>query len=148
ACTSSDGRWSQCTGTARAASRISGGNFFCSAATAWTAISARRGNLTPPAKPIAGDSTIPPRRPPGTSPHFGGHGWTWRRSGQGCGAMNNTKQIADRLAALCRKGDWEAAQKALYSTDAVSIEQEEMPGASKETKGLKAIIDKGHQWAS
>jgi len=62
--------------------------------------------------------------------------------------MNNTKQIADRLAALCRKGDWEAAQKELYSTDAVSIEQEEMPGASKETKGLKAIIDKGHQWAS
>jgi hypothetical protein len=35
----------------------------------------------------------------------------------------------------------------LYAADAVSIEQEDMPGFSKETKGLKAIIDKGHHWA-
>jgi hypothetical protein len=57
-----------------------------------------------------------------------------------------TKEIADRLAAHCRKGEWEAAQKELFANDAVSIEQEEMPGFSKETKGLKAIIEKGHHW--
>ena len=59
----------------------------------------------------------------------------------------NTKQIADRLATHCRKGEWEAAQKELFSNDAVSIEQEEMPGFAKETRGLQAIIDKGHKWA-
>jgi hypothetical protein len=59
----------------------------------------------------------------------------------------NTKQIADRLAAHCRKGEWEAAQKELFSNDAVSIEQEEMPGFAKETRGLQAIIDKGRKWA-
>ncbi|HVW21974.1 MAG TPA: SnoaL-like domain-containing protein [Opitutaceae bacterium] len=59
----------------------------------------------------------------------------------------NTQQIAHRLAAHCRKGEWEAAQKELFANDAVSIEQEDMPGFSKETKGLKAIIDKGHKWA-
>jgi hypothetical protein len=34
----------------------------------------------------------------------------------------NTKQIAERLVALCRKGEWETAQKELFADDAVSIE--------------------------
>jgi ketosteroid isomerase-like protein len=58
----------------------------------------------------------------------------------------NTKQIADRLAALCRQGEWEAAQKELYAPDAVSIEQEETPAFSRETKGLDAIVAKGRKW--
>jgi len=60
----------------------------------------------------------------------------------------STQQIATRLAELCSKGEFEAAQKELFADDAVSIEQHETPGFPKETKGLKAIIQKGQHWAS
>jgi hypothetical protein len=58
----------------------------------------------------------------------------------------STQQIANRLAELCRQGQFEAAQKELFADDAVSIEQNESSGFPKETKGLQAIINKGHQW--
>ena len=60
----------------------------------------------------------------------------------------STQQIAARLAELCRQGEFEAAQKELFAKDAVSIEQHETPEFPKETKGLNAIIDKGHKWSS
>ena len=60
----------------------------------------------------------------------------------------STQQIAARLAELCRQGQFEAAQKELFAKDAVSIEQHETPEFPKETKGLDAIIDKGHKWSS
>ena len=60
----------------------------------------------------------------------------------------STQQIANRLAELCSKGQFEAAQEELFADDAVSIEQHESPAFPKETKGLKAIIQKGHKWAS
>jgi hypothetical protein len=60
----------------------------------------------------------------------------------------STQQVATRLAELCNKGEFEAAQKELFAQDAVSIEQRETPAFAKETKGLKAIIEKGHKWAS
>jgi hypothetical protein len=60
----------------------------------------------------------------------------------------STKQIATRLAELCNKGEFEAAQKELFADDAVSIEQHETADFPKETKGLQAIIQKGHHWAS
>ena len=60
----------------------------------------------------------------------------------------STQQIATRLAELCNKGEFEAAQKELFADDAVSIEQHETAGFPKETKGLRAIIQKGHHWAS
>ncbi len=56
-----------------------------------------------------------------------------------------TKEIADRLADLCRQGKYETAQKELYSADAVSIEPEGSPGLQT-VKGLDAIIEKGHQF--
>jgi hypothetical protein len=59
-----------------------------------------------------------------------------------------TKQIADRLAELCNKGQYEAAQKELYADNAISIEPNDMTGFEKETKGLKAIIEKGHKFSS
>ncbi|PWU02950.1 MAG: hypothetical protein C5B52_04260 [Bacteroidetes bacterium] len=59
--------------------------------------------------------------------------------------MDNT-QLASRLAELCRKGKFEQAQKEFYSNDAVSIEQESMQGFPRETKGLDAIIEKGHKY--
>jgi limonene-1,2-epoxide hydrolase len=56
----------------------------------------------------------------------------------------NTKEIAERLVAHCREAKWEAAQKELYANDAVSIEAQASPAFAKETKGLAAIIEKGH----
>jgi hypothetical protein len=56
------------------------------------------------------------------------------------------KQIAERLAAHCKKGQWEAAQQELYADDAVSIEPVASPEFEKETKGLKAIIEKGKKF--
>jgi len=59
----------------------------------------------------------------------------------------STQQIATRLAELCNKGEFETAQKELFANDAVSIEQHETEGLPRETKGLQAIIQKGHHWA-
>ena len=59
-----------------------------------------------------------------------------------------TQEIADRLVELCRKGEWEAAQKELFSNNAVSIEPHSTPDFSNETKGLDAIIEKGKKWAA
>jgi len=58
----------------------------------------------------------------------------------------STKEVAKRLAELCRKGDFTTAQKELFSQDAISIEPEATPAFEKETKGLNAIIEKGHKW--
>ena len=57
-----------------------------------------------------------------------------------------TKEIADRLVALCREAKWETAQKELFADDAVSIEEKPSPAFEKETKGLAAIIEKGHKF--
>jgi len=59
-----------------------------------------------------------------------------------------TKEIATRLTELCRQGQWETAQKELFSEDAISIEPEASPAFEKETKGLSAIIEKGHKFES
>jgi len=59
-----------------------------------------------------------------------------------------TQQIADRLVELCKKGDYETAQRELYADDAVSIEAMESPAFAKETHGLDAIIEKGHKFNS
>ncbi|MFT3936777.1 MAG: nuclear transport factor 2 family protein [Chitinophagaceae bacterium] len=56
-------------------------------------------------------------------------------------------EIANRLVALCRQGQYETAQKELYSNDAVSIEPEGSPGLQT-VKGLDAIVAKGHQFQS
>jgi ketosteroid isomerase-like protein len=60
--------------------------------------------------------------------------------------MMTTQEIANKLADLCRKGEWATAQNELFAKDAVSIEQMESPGFAKETKGLDAIKKKGDAW--
>jgi len=57
-----------------------------------------------------------------------------------------TNQIANRLVELCRHGEWETAQKELFAQDAISIEPHSTPAFEKETKGLDAIMEKGHKW--
>ena len=59
----------------------------------------------------------------------------------------STQQVATRLAELCNKGEFEQAQQELFAHDAVSIEMQETPQFKKETRGLKAIQEKGKQWA-
>ena len=58
----------------------------------------------------------------------------------------STNEIATRLVELCRKGDFETAQKELFTKDAVSIEPHSTPAFAKETKGLDAILEKGKKW--
>jgi hypothetical protein len=57
-----------------------------------------------------------------------------------------TQQIALRLVELCRKGEFETAQKEFFANDVISIEPYATPGFEKETKGLPAVIKKGHQF--
>ena len=57
----------------------------------------------------------------------------------------STEQIAKRLVELCRKGEYEQAQKELYAEDAVSIEMEGSQGLGN-AKGLTAIFEKGRQF--
>lgn len=58
----------------------------------------------------------------------------------------NTTEIAARLVAHCREAKWEAAQRELFANDAVSIEPASSPAFEKETKGLEAIVAKGHKF--
>jgi hypothetical protein len=59
-----------------------------------------------------------------------------------------TKEIAHRLVELCRKGDYETAQKELYADDVISVEPYASPAFEKETRGLNAIIEKGHKFTA
>jgi len=59
-----------------------------------------------------------------------------------------TQAIASRLAELCKQGKFEDAQRELFGDDAMSIEPYPSPAFQKETKGLDAIIEKGHKWES
>ena len=59
------------------------------------------------------------------------------------------EQIATRLVELCRKGEYEQAQKELYADDAVSVEPDGLPpGALGTVKGLAAILEKGRDFQS
>ena len=60
----------------------------------------------------------------------------------------NTQQIANRLAELCNQGQFEEAQKELFADDSVSVEPQESDRFSKETKGLRAIFEKGRKFES
>lgn len=57
-----------------------------------------------------------------------------------------TKQVADRLVDLCRKGDIFTAQGELYSDSILSLEpaNAQVPRA----EGIKAVSEKGKQFAS
>lgn len=59
-----------------------------------------------------------------------------------------TEAIAKRLVALCRDQKWEAAQRELYAANVLSIEPHASPGFEKETRGLPAIIEKGHKFVA
>jgi hypothetical protein len=60
----------------------------------------------------------------------------------------STEQVAKRLVELCRKGEYEQAQRELYADNAVSIEMEGAPsgGGMGNARGLAAILEKGRQF--
>lgn len=59
-----------------------------------------------------------------------------------------TSNVANRLAELCRRGEFETAQKELYADNALSIEPYATPDFEKEVKGLPAILEKGRKFQS
>ena len=59
-----------------------------------------------------------------------------------------TKDIADRLVALCRQGQAEVAQRELYADDAVNIEPYGTATFPKETRGREAIMAKGRTFGA
>lgn len=62
--------------------------------------------------------------------------------------LMETKEIAKKLVAYCRKADWSGAHDTLYAPDAVSIEPYSTPEFEKETKGLDDIRKKGRKFDS
>jgi hypothetical protein len=61
-------------------------------------------------------------------------------------ATMTTKEIAKKLKKHCEKGDFEGAQRELFSKDAVSLEPMASQAFDKETHGLDAIFKKGQKW--
>jgi hypothetical protein len=59
-----------------------------------------------------------------------------------------TKEIAERLVALCRQGSFELAQQELYAANAINVEPYGTATFAKETRGLNAIIEKGRRFAA
>ena len=59
----------------------------------------------------------------------------------------NTNEVAARLVALCRQGQFATAQRELYSPDAVSIEPD-CPGMPREVRGLAALAEKEKKFSS
>lgn len=57
----------------------------------------------------------------------------------------STQEIANRLVALCRQGDYETCYKELFSPNAVSIEPDHTP-APQRTEGMEGIHKKGEMW--
>lgn len=58
-----------------------------------------------------------------------------------------TQEIAIKLVDYCRRGDFEGAHKELYAQDVVSIEPYSTPEFEKETKGLKAVMEKNEKFS-
>ncbi|MDE3198393.1 MAG: nuclear transport factor 2 family protein [Acidobacteriota bacterium] len=59
-----------------------------------------------------------------------------------------TQEIADKLVASCKAGDFTGPYMSLYSPDIVSVEAGAPPGQSRESKGMDAIKAKGEWWAA
>jgi len=58
------------------------------------------------------------------------------------------QELGVKLANYCREGQFETALKELYADDTVSIEPYPTPGFEKETKGMKACIEKAEKFTS
>ena len=57
-----------------------------------------------------------------------------------------TAEVAQKLVALCQKGEFDQAMNTLYADDIVSLEPHDMPTAPRETRGLPAVQKKAEWW--
>ena len=58
----------------------------------------------------------------------------------------SVEQVANDLADLCRKGQFDAAVEKHYGPDIVSVEPVSMPGMPAEMKGIDQIRGKNQWW--
>ena len=58
----------------------------------------------------------------------------------------STSTIAKKYVELCKNHQNHVAVETLFSPDIVSVEAMTMPGGSAESKGVKAVVEKGKQW--
>src|SRR5262249_3671119 len=57
-----------------------------------------------------------------------------------------TSEIAKKYVELCKANQHQTILETLFSPDAVSVEAAAPPGGSQESRGLKAVVQKGKQW--
>jgi len=60
--------------------------------------------------------------------------------------MNTTEEVATKLAAYCRKGEWMKAVEDLYAKDIVSVEARAMENMPAEMRGLDQVRGKTEWW--
>ena len=60
----------------------------------------------------------------------------------------STFEIAKKYFDLCKNHQNHVALETLFSPDVVSVEAAGRPGAPAETRGLKAVAEKGKEWMS
>ena len=60
--------------------------------------------------------------------------------------MNTTEEVATKLAAYCRKGEWMKAVEDLYAKDIVSVEPRAMENMPAEMRGLDQVRGKTEWW--
>ena len=60
--------------------------------------------------------------------------------------MNTTEEVATKLAAYCRKGEWMTAVDDLYAKDIVSVEPRAMENMPAEMRGLDQVRGKTEWW--
>jgi hypothetical protein len=58
----------------------------------------------------------------------------------------STMSVAKKYVELCSKNQNHVALETLFSPDVVSVEAVAMHGDSAESRGLKAVMEKGKQW--
>lgn len=59
-----------------------------------------------------------------------------------------TREIADRLVALCRQVQFETAQRELFASDVINIEPYGTEAFPKETRGLNSLLEKGRKFTA
>jgi len=57
-----------------------------------------------------------------------------------------TAEVAAKLVALCRKGEFNQAMESLYGQNIVSVEAFEMPNLGREIRGLEGVRKKSQWW--
>ena len=63
------------------------------------------------------------------------------------GEMMNTKEVGEKLIALCQSGHFFEAIDTLYDENVVSVEAAATPDFPMELRGIQAIREKNQRWS-